>query len=230
MRTDAPPWTRAQADRWRAALPARWLPTPGVLFAVWAIVVFGAVTAPAGLENATEWRIFWMVLLSVIVTLALLTGPVSAGWRRQRGRQEAIAREVAGSALVRWPGPPPDPGDASSSCSGRAWRQPVDGVDLFQRGADRVVALERVQYVHRPELGADSASVQPREVGVQFRLRAGDVDPFELVAGAVTARRGRCVRRSPVGGQQRAGPLDCSGVIRLGSCDRSPGCDGPGRT
>jgi hypothetical protein len=83
-----------------------------VLLAVWVVVVVGGITAPAGIESAIEWRIFWMVLPAVVVLVALLTRRILAAWRRYRGRQEAIAGEVAGLALARWPGPPPDPGNA----------------------------------------------------------------------------------------------------------------------
>jgi hypothetical protein len=112
MRVGAPPWTRAQADRWRAALPSRWLPTPGVLLGMWLVVVLGGIALAGSAENATEWHIVWVVLPVVVVIVALLTRRTLTLWRRCRGRQEAIARQMAGGLVARWPGPPPDPGDA----------------------------------------------------------------------------------------------------------------------
>ena len=37
MKADAATWTRAQADRWRAALASRQVPTPGVLWSMWLV-------------------------------------------------------------------------------------------------------------------------------------------------------------------------------------------------
>jgi hypothetical protein len=106
--SDAPPWTRFQAERWRAALPPRWLPTPGVLLGLWIVVVVGAITAPAGVENESEWRTFRVMLPTVVAIFALLTWRALAVWRRGRRQQDSIAREVARGSLSRWPGPAGD--------------------------------------------------------------------------------------------------------------------------
>jgi hypothetical protein len=57
----------------------------------------------------------------------------------------------------------------------------VDRVHLLERRGDRLLPGEGAGDEHRPELSADSAGPEPRQVGVQLRLRAGDVDGGEVV-------------------------------------------------
>jgi hypothetical protein len=54
--------------------------------------------------------------------------------------------------------------------------EPVHAVDLFEGGRHRVVAGQGAGHVHRPELGADAAGGQPRQVGVQPGGRPVDTD------------------------------------------------------
>jgi hypothetical protein len=122
---DAPTWTRQQAERWRAALPPRWLPTPGALFGVCVVVVLGGITFPA--ENEHEWHVFSVVFPTVVAILALLTWGSLFVWRRDRARQETIARGVARGSLGPWPGPSPDASGArpldTAARAARAFRK-----------------------------------------------------------------------------------------------------------
>jgi hypothetical protein len=73
---------------------------------------------------------------------------------------------------------------------GVAADQAVDEVDLLQGLADRGAGLARPlrRDEGRPELGADPALAQPRDVGVQRLLRPGDVQAAEEGVGAVRAQ------------------------------------------
>src|SRR5207249_9289404 len=56
----------------------------------------------------------------------------------------------------------------------------VDDVDLFERGFDGGAGLHRRgRHVDTPELGADAARPQAGDVGLQARLRFGDIDRLE---------------------------------------------------
>jgi hypothetical protein len=57
---------------------------------------------------------------------------------------------------------------------------PVDGVDLLHRRHDRLGLAQVPGHVHRPELPADPALAQPRDVRVQ--LRTGLVQPVHPVS------------------------------------------------
>jgi hypothetical protein len=111
---DAPPWTRVQADRWRAELRPWWLPAPELLGAVLLLVLVGGVIPLDGIENGTQRALYLLALSTTLVIVALLTRGARVALQRRRARQEAIAWEVAGSAQRQWPGPPPDPGREGS--------------------------------------------------------------------------------------------------------------------
>jgi hypothetical protein len=111
---DAPPWTRVQADRWRAALPPWWLPAPELLGAVLLLVLVGGVIPLDAIEDGTQRTLYLLALSTTLVIVALLTRGARVALQRRRARQAAIAWEVAGSALGLWRGPPPDPGRESS--------------------------------------------------------------------------------------------------------------------
>ena len=60
---------------------------------------------------------------------------------------------------------------ASSNVSGILAHHPVDDVDLLERGGDGRLSLQLDRHVDRPELPADAAGAQPRDVGHDRRLR-----------------------------------------------------------
>ena len=76
---------------------------------------------------------------------------------------------------------------------GPAAHHAMDDVDLFERGAHRLLALHRRRHVDRPELAADAALAQPRDVGHQLRHAAGDVGLGEIAARIESAQRPRVV-------------------------------------
>ena len=77
---------------------------------------------------------------------------------------------------------------ASRERLGPAPRHAMDDVDLLERGAHRLLALHRRGHVDRPELAAEAALAQARDVGHQLRHAAGDVGLGEV------ARRDRAPR------------------------------------
>src|SRR5438034_10991840 len=60
----------------------------------------------------------------------------------------------------------------------------VDVINLLQNGLDRGGAAESGRDVHRPELAAEPASAQPRQVGnqVQFACVRMKIDGAEVIA------------------------------------------------
>jgi hypothetical protein len=86
----------------------------------------------------------------------------------------------------------------------------MDDVDLLESGRDRGVAGELDRHVDRPELAADAAGAQARDVGHDRGLGFGDVEAVEIARG-VLAHRPRVVivavdeRRLLV---QRARPIE----------------------
>lgn len=80
-------------------------------------------------------------------------------------------------------------GQGAPQVRGVALQQLGDHVDLFEGGADRRVAREVGPYVNGPELRADAARAQPRNVGVQMAgLVGGDVTGVEVVADLFAQR------------------------------------------
>ena len=80
-------------------------------------------------------------------------------------------------------------------------RHAMDDVDLFEGDADRFLAHHRRRRVDRPELSADAALAQARNVGHQFRHRLRDVGLAEVAAGIeirAAPTGNRCGRRLPV--------------------------------
>ncbi len=66
----------------------------------------------------------------------------------------------------------------------------MDEVDLLEGGGDRGLAGELDRDVDRPELAADRAAAQPRDVGHQRRLRAADVQLVEIPRAASRTSHG----------------------------------------
>jgi hypothetical protein len=69
----------------------------------------------------------------------------------------------------------------------------VHDIDLLERRAHGFFALHRRRHVDRPELSADSALAQPRDVGMQLRHAAGDVGGREVTPGTHAAERPRII-------------------------------------
>jgi len=65
----------------------------------------------------------------------------------------------------------------------------VNDVDLFQGGADRILALHLGGNVDRPELRAEAAAPQARNIGHQRRDRLGDVRLVEVAADVALPER-----------------------------------------
>jgi hypothetical protein len=90
----------------------------------------------------------------------------------------------------------------------------VHDVDLLEGCAHGGLAGEGSRHVDGPELPADAAGAQPREVGVQRRLRLPHVELREIPPALLAHRPGIVVvpvdeRRLPVNG---AGALEWSGL------------------
>ena len=67
-------------------------------------------------------------------------------------------------------------------------RHAVDDVNLFEGGADGVLALHLGRHVDRPELRAEPAATEARNVGHQRRHRLGDVGLVEVAADVPLAQ------------------------------------------
>ncbi|MCO5556202.1 hypothetical protein L7F22_009747 [Adiantum nelumboides] len=67
--------------------------------------------------------------------------------------------------------------------------EPPHPVHLVEHRGDGLVVAQLAGYVDRPELGADPAGPQPREVGVQPRVPGGDVRLARRVAAGELAQR-----------------------------------------
>ena len=75
---------------------------------------------------------------------------------------------------------------------------PMDDVDLLERRGDGGLSLELDRHVDGPELPADAAGLEPRDVGHDRRLRLPDVELVEVARRVVLARAptgSRCGRR-----------------------------------
>ena len=59
--------------------------------------------------------------------------------------------------------------------------EPVEAVELLERRGDGLVPGQVGRHVDGPELSADAAGTQPRQVGVQRWAGDGDVDPVQVV-------------------------------------------------
>ena len=77
------------------------------------------------------------------------------------------------------------PGPRQGEVVGEVAHHRVDGVDLLEGGRDRRVTLQLGRDEDRPELGADAARAQPREVGVGGQPAGREVEPIPVVAGAL---------------------------------------------
>ncbi len=80
---------------------------------------------------------------------------------------------------------------------GVAPQQIVDYVDLLDRGLDKVAGRQVGRHEDRPELSADAALPQPRDIGVEVGLAPGYVD-----------LRQRAARPFPVLPRQVIVPID----------------------
>ena len=65
----------------------------------------------------------------------------------------------------------------------------MDDVDLLEGRAHGLLALHRGRHVDRPELPADAAGTEARDVGHHRRLRLADVQHVQIAAGALLAKR-----------------------------------------
>jgi hypothetical protein len=100
----------------------------------------------------------------------------------------------------------------------------MNGVDLFERGRHRALTRELDRHINRPELAADSAGPQARDVGHDRWLRLCDVELLEVPLRLFPERPGVVVvtideRRLL---EQPAGTFEQGGVVRL----REHGGDG----
>jgi hypothetical protein len=110
---------------------------------------------------------------------------------------------------------------------------PVDEVDLLQRGGHRGVTLQRAGDVDRPELAADPAAPQPRQVGVRRRHGTRQVHPVQVGSepGAQRPRQVVVAVDQRVPAQQGAGRGEVVGHPALrpsawrtrGACRRATG-------
>ena len=69
----------------------------------------------------------------------------------------------------------------------------VDRGHLLQRRRDGALSLQGRRHVDGPELRADLPVSQARNVGLQLRLLAADVDPVEVVEHVLAHRPGQVV-------------------------------------
>ncbi len=153
---------------------------------------------------------FWSVAESAQPTLALWVRVMyrtpSAYSMRSTPSDPAIGVAAFGAEQRGHPAGGEDPldvGGGQRELQGLGVRRdhPAGQVDLLEHRGDGGVPGDRGRHEDRPELGADAAGLQPRQVGVDARDRLGQVDARPARA-APTA--GRCARRSA--GTVAAGP------------------------